>query len=94
MPGVTQIINDIKVESGMISDDEIRHKAARLIYNDPFYRPFSKEPGPPIHIIVNRGYVTLEGSVDSQMQADRATQAIYAVANAFNVENHLQIEGE
>ncbi len=90
--GVARVTNNIKVESFTNADNDIRHKAANLIYNDPFFQPYSKLPGPPIHIIVDHRYVTLEGSVSTQLQADRATQDIYAVTNAYTVDNHLKVE--
>ena len=90
--GVTSVENKIKVESGSPYDDDIRYKAARLIYDDPFYEAYSSVPGAPIHIIVNNGDVTLEGTVSTSFQKNWAQNAIYSNTGAFNVYNELRIE--
>lgn len=93
VPGVTSIDNRIKIESGSQFDDDIRYKAAKLIYDDPFYDAYSSIPGAPIHIVVNNGDVTLEGMVSTSFQKNWAKNAIYSNTNAFNVYDNLQVEG-
>jgi osmotically-inducible protein OsmY len=46
---------------------------------------------PQIHIIVDNGHVTLEGTVDNE--ADRNVAALMAseVPSVFSVTNHLQV---
>jgi osmotically-inducible protein OsmY len=94
MSGVARVINNVQIESQMISDDEIRSTVSRLIYSDLSYRPFSRQPGWPVHIVVNYGNVYLEGSVDTQPMSDRAEQAAYAAANAFNIMNNIHVEAQ
>lgn len=94
VPGVIAVDNRIKIESGSFYDDDIRFKAARLIYDDPFYDAYSSMPGAPIHIVVNEGDVTLYGLVSNSFQKNWAKNAIYSNTGAFNVYNNLQIEGK
>ncbi len=92
VPGVSKVVNHLQKESGSITDDEIRHLVARLIYGNHWVQPFSREPGPPVHIIVDHQNITLEGSVDSKLQRNRAEEAAYSAVNAFNIVDHLKIE--
>lgn len=94
VPGVVSIDNRIEIESGSQFDDGIRFKAAKLIYDNPFYEAYSSLPGAPIHIVVNNGDVTLEGMVSTTFQKNWAKNAIYTSTDAFHVYNHLQIEGK
>ncbi len=92
VPGVTEVVNNLQKESGSITDDHIRHLVARIIYGNHWVQPFSREPGPPVHVVVDHQNVTLEGSVDSKLQRNRAEEAAYSAVNAFNVVDHLKIE--
>ena len=92
VPGVTKVVNNLQKESGSIADDHIRHLVARIIYGNHWVQPFSREPGPPVHIIVDHQNITLEGSVDSKLQRNRAEEAAYSATNAFNIVDHLKIE--
>jgi osmotically-inducible protein OsmY len=49
---------------------------------------------PSLHIIVNRGHVTLEGVVGSKMDAQLAYMAARGVPGAFSVTNNLEVEGD
>jgi osmotically-inducible protein OsmY len=90
--GVSKVINNVKLESQLISDDEIRQTVSRLVYLNTFERPYSKMPGYPVHIIVNSGDVTLEGSVNTELMSTRAEQAAYSATNAYGVTNNLHVE--
>lgn len=48
------------------NDDRVRQQVARAIFDDNRLLRYSMGSVPPIHIIVNRGHVTLEGVVNSQ----------------------------
>jgi len=91
VPGVLSVDNQIKIESGSIYDDGIRYRAASLIYDDPFFDDNLQVLDEPIHIIVNNGDVTLEGTVSTAFQKNWAKNAIYSNTNAFNVYNDLKI---
>ena len=47
---------------------------------------------PPIHIIVNNGHVTLEGSVASEADKDVAGIRANTVPGVFSVTNNLRVD--
>jgi len=47
---------------------------------------------PPIHIIVNRGHVTLQGVVANQADKDAAGLRANGVPGVFSVQNNLRVE--
>jgi hyperosmotically inducible periplasmic protein len=48
----------------------------------------------PIHIIVNRGHVTLEGVVDRQADKNIAGIRANGVPGVFSVQNNLVVPGK
>ena len=61
--GVTQVINEIKVLPPSPMDEQIRRAVYRAIYGDPALSTrYGFRAVPSIHIIVENGHVTLEGS--------------------------------
>ena len=62
--GVRQVHNRIDVLPASKSDDEMRVAIARAIYNNQAFRSYAARVHPPIHVIVERGRVTLEGVVN------------------------------
>jgi len=91
--GVTQVDNRIEVLPVSQFDDELRFLISRAIYGNHNFRPFASMVNPPIHIIVDRGRVTLEGVVNSQVERMLA-RSIASSFNAFDVKNELQTEAE
>ena len=91
VPGVTEIQNDIQVLPVSLYDDQIRRRAARIIYDTDEFEPFSNIMTPPIHIIVDNGKVTLEGYVTSIYQKALADNLITVDTNAMQVINNLQV---
>jgi len=93
LPAVTEIDNRIEVLPVSQFDDELRFLIARAIYGNHNFRPFASMVNPPIHIIVDRGRVTLEGVVNNHV--DRmVARSIASSFNAFDVKNELQTEAE
>jgi len=69
-----QLVNDqIQKESG---SDEIRYRAARLIYSDLMFESYAYQLDPPIHIIVNGPNVDLEGAAVSKVEKDWAESLV------------------
>lgn len=64
------IANEIEVLPVSIHDEALRTRIARAIYGNPAFWRQAAMPNPPIHIIVERGRVTLTGVVGSEV--DRA----------------------
>jgi hyperosmotically inducible protein len=89
--GVMVINNNITILPVSIFDDEIRARAARLIYDNYDFEPYALAMNPSIHIIVNNGKVTLEGYVTSRFQKTMAESLINMNTNAMQITNNLQI---
>ncbi|MEJ2634124.1 MAG: BON domain-containing protein [Calditrichia bacterium] len=89
--GVLNVVNEIKVLPNSPLDDQIRFRAARLIYNDPSFIQYAYQINPPIHIVVDRGKVILEGFVDSQFDKNWAGNLVKFNTDAFSVDNQLKV---
>ncbi len=87
--GVEQVINRIEILPLSSFNDQIRLATFRAIYRQPGLDRLAIQAVPPIHIIVNRGHVTLEGLVPSSGDATRAYLAASSVPQVFSVTNHL-----
>ncbi len=66
--GVRSLRNDIDVLSVSIYDENLRYRVARAIYGNPSFWSYASMANPPIHIIVERGRVTLSGVVSSNVE--------------------------
>ena len=74
-------------------DDELRFKIARAIYgHSPFWN-YASMANPPIHVVVNRGHVTLEGVVQSNVERMLA-RSLASGFGAFDVTNELKTDAE
>ncbi len=92
--GVTQVNNEIKVLPPSPMDDQIRMAEYRAIYGDPALSTrYGYRALPSIHIIVDNGHVTLEGSVASEADKNLVGIRANSVPNVFSVTNNLQVEG-
>ena len=90
--GVERVINNIEVLPVSSFDDSIRYRAYRTIFGTSSLYRYALGANPSIHIIVNRGNVTLEGVVSSQMDKQLAYMAASQVPGVFSVTNNLRIE--
>jgi hyperosmotically inducible protein len=90
---VAGVVNRIEVLPASQFDNELRFLIARAIYTNPNFRPYASMTNPPIHIIVERGRVTLEGVVNSQVDRMLA-RSIASSFLSFEVTNNLQTEAE
>jgi hyperosmotically inducible protein len=93
MPGVKDVIDNVKIEPVSNFDDAIRLRTLRAIYRDSVLGKYATDPARPIRIIVDNGHVTLYGSVDNKMDKQIAGIRANQVFGAFSVENKLQVEG-
>jgi len=90
IPGVTQVINQIKLLPLSDMDWQIRRAEARAIYGDPeIGTRYGYQALPSIHIIVDNGHVTLEGVVDNQLDDTLIRTRANAVPNVFSVTDNL-----
>jgi osmotically-inducible protein OsmY len=91
MPGVKDVVNEIKVLPTSNFDDSIRALTARAIYRDSQLGRYSTDPADPIRIVVSNGHVTLYGTVQSTMDKNIAGIRASEVPGAFSVENKLVV---
>jgi osmotically-inducible protein OsmY len=63
------------------------------VFNTAGLYRYAMGANPSIHIIVNRGQLTLEGVVNSKMDSQLAYMAA-RVFGAFSVTNNLRVEND
>lgn len=91
--GVTAVENGIQVLPVSTFDDELRFRIARAIYGNSSFWHYASLVNPPIHIVVNRGRVRLEGVVNSNVERMLA-RSLATGFGAFEVANHLRTDAE
>jgi hyperosmotically inducible periplasmic protein len=91
--GVREVQNQIDVLPVSIHDDELRSRIARSIYGNSAFWNYAAMVNPPIHVIVERGRVTLEGVVNSEVERMLA-RSLAASFDAFSVTNNLKTDAE
>lgn len=93
LDGVVSIENGIRVLPVSTFDDELRFRIARAIYGNSTFWQYASMANPPIKIVVNRGHVTLEGVVISNVERMLAR----SLATGFGelaITNHLRTDAE
>ena len=90
--GVEAVDNQIEVLPTSPNDDRIRRAEYRAIYSFASLQMYEVRSVPPIHIIVNRGHVTLEGSVATEADKNAAGIRANTVPGAFSVTNNLRVD--
>ena len=91
--GVREVRNRIKVLAASISDDRLRYRIARAIYDNPHFWNYAIGPNPPIHIIVDHGRVTLTGVVNNNTDRVIARSLAHQFP-AMSVTNDLKTDAE
>jgi hyperosmotically inducible protein len=92
MPGVKDVVNDVKVSPVSNFDDGLRRRALRAIYGSSALGRYAIDPARPIRIIVDNGHISLYGTVDSQMDKTIAGMRANQLFGTFSVENNLVVE--
>jgi len=92
IPGVNRVINNIQVLPLSSFDDSIRRNTYRAIARSGGLYRYMMGANPSIHIVVDRGHVTLEGVVANRGDATLAYMAANQVPGAFSVKNNLRVE--
>jgi len=97
--GVETIENKIEVLPVSQFDDELRYRIARAIYSNSSFWNYAAMANPPIHIVVNRGRVTLTGVVQSNVERMLARSLAtgfgsFEVTNALKTDEELKAELE
>ena len=91
--GLTSVDNKIGVLPVSQFDDELRFKVARAIYSHSLFWSYASMANPPIRVVVNRGHVTLEGVVQSNVERMLA-RSLASGLGAFDVKNDLKTDAE
>jgi hyperosmotically inducible protein len=88
--GVQAIDNKVTVLPANQEDDRLRVTIARAIYSLTDFERYSMAD-PPIHVIVNRGHVTLVGVVRSEIEKRKALEAARFVNGVLAVEDNVVV---
>jgi osmotically-inducible protein OsmY len=91
--GVRSLRNDIGVLPVSTFDQQLRQRVARAIYGNPSFWRYAAMANPPIHIIVERGHVTLAGVVNSNVERMLA-RSLATGLGEFSVTNALRTDAE
>ena len=91
--GVRELKSTIQTLPVSPYDDQLRSRIARAIYGNPSFWNYAAMASPPIHIIVDRGHVTLTGVVNSEV--DRMLARSLATGQGeLSVRNELRTDAE
>jgi hyperosmotically inducible protein len=91
MPGVKDVVDNIKVSPVSGFDDRIRIGAVRAIYRDPVLGRYASDPARPIRIVVDNGKLSLYGTVATAMDKQIAGIRANQVFGVFSVQNNLEV---
>lgn len=94
IPGVTRVVNNIKLLPLSSFDDRIRRATYRSIASTGGLYRYLQGANPSLHIVVDNGHVTLEGVVSGNGDRNLAYLAANRVSGVFSVKNNLRVEGE
>jgi hyperosmotically inducible protein len=92
--GVERVVNNIQVLPLSPFDDSIRRRVYQAVFSTGGLYRYAQGANPSIHIIVNRGHVTLEGFVSNRGDSQLAYIAANRVPGVFSVTNNLHVGGE
>ena len=92
--GVQEVRNEVRALPVSLFDDQLRYAVARRIYGDSLFSRYATQANPPVHIIVERGKVTLTGVVFSEVERRKAEAIARDTFSVMAVTNKLRIERE
>jgi hyperosmotically inducible protein len=93
LPGVTNVVNDIKVLPLSPFDNRIRVATYRSVFGYAGLYRYAMGTNPSIRIIVDNGHVTLKGVVANQGDKNLAYIRANGVPGVFSVTNDLVVAG-
>jgi hyperosmotically inducible protein len=91
--GVNGVDNKLEALPASLFDDQLRYRIARAIYWNPDFQSYAALAYPPIHIVVDRGRVTLTGVVNSEVDK-RLARTLASFSGAFSVKSELRTNAE
>ncbi len=90
-------VRSLKSEIGVLPvsqyDEQLRYRVARAIYGNPSFWNYAAMANPPIHIVVERGHVTLTGFVNSEVERMLA-RSLATGQGELSVTNALKTDAE
>ncbi|HEX7502687.1 MAG TPA: BON domain-containing protein [Acidobacteriota bacterium] len=92
LTGIGKVTNAIVVLPLSHTDDIIRMRVYRSLFGTADLYRYALGPNPSIHIIVDKGHVTLEGMVSTAGDSRFAELGARKVGGVFSLTNHLQVE--
>lgn len=93
VPGLRAVRNEIRVQGVSDMDDRLRRELYLRIYGHPIFEVYASRFDKPVRIIVDRGRVTLAGTVGSAVE-QAVVGHIARGTLAFGVDNQVQVEGQ
>jgi hyperosmotically inducible periplasmic protein len=94
VPGVQEVRSKVATLPTSLFDDQLRYAVARQIYGDSLFSRYAIQANPPVHIIVERGNVTLTGVVFSEVERRKAEAIARGTFSVMSVTNKLRVERE
>jgi len=92
--GVSRVVNNIQVLPLSSFDNSIRQRTFRAIARTGGLNRYMMGTNPSVHIVVDRGRVTLEGVVSNNADRQLAYMAANQVPGVFSVKNNLRLDRE
>ena len=92
--GVREVRDEIAVLPVSQFDDQLRHRIARAIYNNPNFWNYAIMADPPVHIVVEHSRVTLTGVVQSEVERMLARSIASSQFGVMSVVNNLKTDAE
>ena len=92
LAGVERVVNNIQVLPLSRFDDDLRLATFRAIARTGGLDRYLRGANPSLHIVVDRGRVSLEGVVDNNGDRNLANIAARGVSGSFSVTNNLRVE--
>ena len=89
--GVRDVHNDLRLQGTSPHDERLRLQMYARIYNDPLFEQYASWPDPPVRVFVDRGRITLAGTVRSKVE-QAALGFMAGESLAFSVRNIVQVE--
>jgi osmotically-inducible protein OsmY len=94
VPGVKEVVNNVKVSPTSNFDDRIRLAATRAIYGDSVLNRYAIDPALPIRIVVDNGKLSLYGTVENKLDKQVAGVKAGQVFGVFKVQNNLVVANQ
>ena len=90
---IRDVLNDLRVQGFSQGDVRLRREIFEKIYTDPLFQTWAGQPDPPVRVYVDRGRVTLAGTVGSEVEKV-AVGMLARGTLAFSVSNQVKVEGD